>query len=165
MNRGDKIKFISALGAIGLSVVFFVWLRPNGEPQAYFYDLSAKELFSALETAVPPIRGVDGPEEDGVRAAVVSPTGDCKDKKSRKIVYLERFSPELKKQYEAMRLHDSDMSKVTVTVPRGAVSAHTFIGHPDQTNWFPSFIAEASALMTRWKVRGVSGKYPIICVP
>ena len=66
------------------------------EGMAYFYDLSEQKLFVAPRTSVPPIRGLNNDEPDGVRAIVVSTSGDPRDQQARKIAYLEKYSPELK---------------------------------------------------------------------
>src|SRR5688500_11646647 len=98
---------IAKLGlALALFAVagFFIWqfIRDDSgiSYKAFFYDLSEKKIFTAPRTAVPPIKGINDDVEDGVTAVVISTTGDPKDKKSWKIAYLEKYSPELKASLE-----------------------------------------------------------------
>ena len=84
--------------------LFFRQWRARGpaEPMIYFYDQSAEELFAAPQSAVPPIQGIDDQEQDAVRAVVISRTGSRK-KDDLEIVYLEKYSPEMKAQFEARK--------------------------------------------------------------
>src|SRR2546427_350615 len=79
----------------------FMGERSQVGENAYFYDLSERKLFVAPRTLVPPIRGINNDEPDGMRAIVIS--GNPKDQASRKIAYLEKYAPELKQQFEAMQ--------------------------------------------------------------
>src|SRR6266540_2589731 len=76
----------------------FLSERAQSSEDAYFYDLSERKLFAAPRTRVPPIRGINNEELDGMRAIVVSASGDPKDKANLKIAYLEKYAPELKHQ-------------------------------------------------------------------
>src|SRR6266498_1799255 len=81
----------------------FLGERHQTDENAYFYDLSERKLFVASRTLVPPIRGINNDEPDGMRAIVISTSGNPKDKASRKIAYLEKYAPELKQQFEDMQ--------------------------------------------------------------
>src|SRR2546427_3479791 len=81
----------------------FLGERAQAGENAYFYDLSERKLFVAPRTPVPPIRGINNDEPDGMRAIVISTSGNPKDKASQKIAYLEKYAPELKQQFEAMQ--------------------------------------------------------------
>jgi hypothetical protein len=88
MIKNQKVQLLIAfvLFLTAGTVFFQYWRdRSGAEPMIYFYDMSAGELFPAPQSAVPPIKGVDGDEEDGVRAIVISRTpGDVE------IAYLVR---------------------------------------------------------------------------
>src|SRR5216117_2248098 len=81
----------------------FLGQRSQSDGNAYFYDLRERKLFVAPRTLVPPIRGINNDEPDGMRAIVISTSGDPKDKASQKIAYLEKYAPELKQQFESMQ--------------------------------------------------------------
>ena len=70
-----------------------LWMALRSDPgvseRAWFYDLSEKKLFVAQRGLVPPIRGINSSEEDGVRAVVVAPPGKCDDPAARRIAYLD----------------------------------------------------------------------------
>ena len=89
------------LRAAGFFLVRFFRQDDGVSEKTYFYDLSEKKLFTAARTSVPPIKGINDAVEDGVRAVVISTTGNCRDKSCLKVAYLETFSPELKRQMES----------------------------------------------------------------
>ena len=66
--------------------------RSQAGENSYFYDLSERKLFVAPRTLVPPIRGINNDEPDGMRAIVISTSGDPKDKAGQRIAYLERYA-------------------------------------------------------------------------
>src|SRR5688572_15309584 len=86
---------------------FFVYSHVQREnssvESAYFYDLSKGKLFVRPQSSIPPIEGLDRGQFDGVRAVVISTNGNCSDKKARGIAYLEKYSPQLKQQMEAVQ--------------------------------------------------------------
>lgn len=129
------------------------------EPQVYFYDLSAKKLFTAPQDAVPPIAGTDGPGEDAVRAVVYSPSGDCD--KDKKIAYLEKYSAELKAQFEqAKRNPGADFPRMS----RGAAQSFTFVSRVDELKWHPMDTEEAGRIIGEWRLAH-PGADPVICTP
>ena len=65
-------------------------------------------MFVATKSFVPPIQGINDEKQDGVRAVVIALDGDCSNSSSRKIAYLEMYSPELKKQFESFRNRDAE---------------------------------------------------------
>src|SRR3954470_23289506 len=103
MDRRAKIKLSIAFVMLGAAAFLFFnsWRASKAGPQAFFYDLSKGQLFTAEASLIPPIRGIDGSEEDAVKAIVIASSPN--DAKNRKIAYLERFAPELKRDMEEAR--------------------------------------------------------------
>src|ERR1700693_1186306 len=111
MNKSAAIKVVMSLVLLGAPVVLYLKLSParqsdNGD--AYFYDLQEQKLFVAPQGSIPPIKGLKGAAGAGVRAIVISPTGDPSDKKHRQIAYLEEYSPEIKALFE--EVHQARMA-------------------------------------------------------
>src|SRR5262245_60748258 len=164
MKAGNLTKSIAAvimLGAAGLFFWRFVRSEESGvSDQAFFYDLSEKKLFTAPRTSVPPIRGLNDNEEDGVRAIVVSTTGNPRDKTSWKIAYLERYSPELKRQMEAAQTTASSpqMSRIQA-------QGHRFVRRLADNEWFPMSSAEAEQIVSEWTVPASGANSPVVCTP
>src|SRR5262245_924474 len=146
---------------------FAAFLREGRQAaeNAYFYDLSARKIFVAPRTSVPPIRGIDNHELDGMRAIVVSASGNPKDKASRKIAYLERYAPELKQQLEGVQSGHEAANPSGSRISRGAAQSLTFVRRLDDETWYPVNSAEAEKLMMQWQVAGADGKRPVVCVP
>ena len=70
------MQLTAALAMMTAAGFFFYnsWRANAAGPKAFFYDLSKGELFTADANLIPPIRGVDNAEEDGVRAVVIAPS-------------------------------------------------------------------------------------------
>lgn len=128
--------------------------------QAFFYDLSQKKLFAASRTLVPPVRGVDGPEEDAVRAVVISTTGRPEDKGSRQIAYLEKYSPELKRQIEVAQAVGS-----SPPMGRAMAQEHRFVRRLQDTQWYPLSTAEGEKIVSEWATPGPDGVTPAVVSP
>jgi len=134
------------------------WRSANASPKAYFYDASKGELFVADANAIPPIRGIDNDEEDGVRAVVVA--DDPADKKSRRIAYLERYAPELKRNMEEARAKNSEPM-----IPREGIQALRFVRRERDKEWFPMISAEGQRIVNEWTAPGPDGRSPVVCTP
>jgi hypothetical protein len=163
MNNLEKFKLAAALAALGVAGFFLVGFFRGGDgvsDAVFFYDLSEKKLFPAPRTAVPPIQGVNNAEKDGVRAVVISTTGDPKDKKSWKIAYLEKYSDELKAQMET-----SQREGTTRQMGRAEALGHRFVARAEQLRWLPMKSAEAEQVLNEWTTMGTNGTTPIVCSP
>jgi hypothetical protein len=132
---------------------------------AYFYDVSERKLFVASRTLVPPIRGLNNGELDGMRAIVVSASGNPKDKPSRKIAYLEKYAPELKQQLESMQSGQEPATPPAGRISRGAAQSFTFVRRLNEENWYPVNSAEAEKIMTEWQAPRADGAVPVVCAP
>jgi hypothetical protein len=150
----------SALAAGALLLLYRTVFGGNTTGGAYFYDVSAKRLFVAPHGSVPPLRGIDGPEEDAFRAVVISDSGDPADKKSRRIAYLERYSPELKKQME-----EAQAGGPPPTITRSEAQAHRWVRRTNDTEWTPLTSEAGEQLVSGWAVPGPSGVTPAVCTP
>ncbi|MHB1306669.1 MAG: hypothetical protein ACYDC1_01195 [Limisphaerales bacterium] len=120
--------------------------------RVFFYDLSAEKLFPAPRASIPPIRGVDGREEDAMRAVVVSTNGRPAEKSSWQVAYLERFSPELKRQMEEARTTGEPPP-----MGRTLAQAHRFVRRVADTNWHLMGTPEAEAIVNEWMTAGPGG--------
>lgn len=163
MNRSQII--LAAVAAAALAVVV-VWIARqwrgmgSGGEQAFFYDVSKGKLFTAPRTAVPPIRGVDGPEEDAFKAVVISVTGRPQDAASRRVAYLEKFSPALKAQMEAAQAGGPPLE-----ISRVEMQRQRFVRRLTDQEWYPLNSPEAERLMSEWLNLGEKGATPTVCVP
>lgn len=148
------------LGAAGLVAYNFVRDGGGTADKTFFYDLSAQKLFTAERNRVPPIRGIDGPEEDAVRAVVISTSGDRADKKARRIAYLEKYSPVLKAQMEQAQKDGSSPE-----MGRGEAVTHRLVKRLSDPDWVPMSTPEGEHIVGEWAMPGPNGVTPIICSP
>ncbi len=160
-RQGTKLVAALALLAVAAGLTLSFWRRGGtGSDQAFFYDLSEGRLFTAPRTAIPPIRGLNDDEADAVRAVVISTNGNPRDKRARTIAYLERYSPELKRQMEA--------AQATGTPPlmgREQAQAHRFVRRLQDTRWYPLTSPEAERIVSEWLTAGPNGQPAVICTP
>lgn len=155
-------QLIAALIMLSLAGYFgFRFWRDHREhvPHVYFYDLSEKKLFAAPQDMVPPIVGTDGKVADAVRAVVYSPSGDCS--KDRKIAYLEKYSAELKAQFEvAKRNPGAEIPRMS----RSAAQSHTFVARVDELKWHAMDTEEAGRIIGEWRLANPNPEAQI-CIP
>lgn len=159
----NRLKLLFPLAALAVAVVLLIRFfgRDDGvSERAFFYDESAKKLFAAPRTGVPPIRGIDGDLEDAVRAVVISTNGRPEDKRTHRIAYLERYSPELKRQMEAAQASGS-----SPPMGRAEAQRHRFVRRPADPEWVPMSTPEGEAILTEWAVPGPDGASPVVCSP
>jgi hypothetical protein len=168
MNQKSLLQTIAAMTLLIVAgwLVFRAW-HGTGEQgeRVYFYDVSEQKLFPAPRAAVPPIRGINNADEDGVRAIVVSPTGDPRDRKQRRIAYLEKYSPQLKQMFEAVRRAEAAGESTAGVLGRGAVPANTLVRRVNEQAWHLMTSAEGEKIVNEWNVPSPDGKYPAVCVP
>lgn len=135
--RTEEKKKLGLAGALFALAATIIVLRSGKEtvPQSWFYDESAEALFAGPLNAIPPIAGIDGPEEDGVRAVVVAPAGQCGKEDAREIAYLEKFSPLLKRQMEATEQAKATGEVVPELLDRSSATAHRFVRRVEDEEW------------------------------
>jgi hypothetical protein len=151
-------------GAVFQYVRFFRE-RTQPDESAFFYDLSERKLFVASRTLVPPIRGINNDELDGMRAVVVSTSDNPRDKASQEIAYLERYAPELKQQLESMQTGQEAAGPSGNRISRGAAQSFTFVRRLNEETWYPVNSAEAEKIMTEWQFPRPDGKTRIVSSP
>jgi hypothetical protein len=139
--------------------------RPDSEGMVFFYDLSEQKLFPAPRASIPPIRGINNDEADGVRAIVVSDSGHPQDRKGQRVAYLEKYTPQLKARFEASRSRDADALSNGMAIHREEVPANTLVRRLTDKDWHPMNSPEGEKIVTEWNVPGPDGSYPSVCVP
>jgi len=165
-----KAATMLALAVVLFAGAVFRFGRFQGErsqtgENSYFYDLSERKLFVAPRTLVPPIRGINNDEPDGMRAIVISTSGDPKDKAGQRIAYLERYAPELKQQFEAMQSGQESRAPSGSRISRGAAQSFIFVRRLNEETGYPVNSMEGEKIMTEWQVPGPDGKTPVVSVP
>ncbi len=163
MTAPNAIKVVAALGLLGVATYGLVnyWRDDGGIPKnRFFYDESERKLFTGPREGIPPVRGLDGKTEDAVGAVVISTNGNPKDKSSWAIAYLEKFSPELKREMENARA-----SGGSPQMGRVLAQANRFVRRPADSNWFPLSSPEGDQIINGWAVPGANGITPIVCTP
>jgi hypothetical protein len=153
------------LAGAGFRLARFFGERGTAVGRAYFYDLSERKLFVAPRTLVPPIRGINNDEVDGVRAVVVSTSDNPKDKASQKIAYLEKYSMELKQQLEAMQSGQESAGPAGTRISRSGAQSFTLVRRLNDETWHAANSVEAEKIMTEWQIPGPDGKTPLVCAP
>jgi hypothetical protein len=156
---GKLIIAVLLLAAAGFIFYRFFTQDSGISEQTFFYDQSEKKLFSVSREELPPIRGLDNPEEDAVRAVVIAVNGNAKDKKNRKIAYLEKYAPEFKSHLAKVR------GGAAEPMPRGTRDQYRFVKRVQDSEWFAVNTPEGAKILSEWNVAGPDGKYPIVCSP
>lgn len=162
MNAANLTKSLLAIALLaGAGLGFYRFFRNDSgiAEQTYFYDLSEKKLFAASREALPPIRGLNGPEEDAVRAVVICTSGDPDDPANRSIAYLEMYAPELKASLEQVRAGKAE------PLPSKVRNGYRFVKRTGDDQWHAANSPEGEKILNAWNVAGADGKYPIVCSP
>jgi hypothetical protein len=163
MNKSAIVKLALVLVLLAAAALNFSKLGPARERDdgnAYFYDLAEQKLFVAPRSSIPPILGIKRGELTGVRAIVISANGDPKDKASRKIAYLEKYSPDLKQVLESVRA-----GKTTDVPSHSERQGRIFVRRFQDPEWYSVNSPEGEKIMTEWNVAGPEGKFPVVCAP
>lgn len=160
-HRLSRPALFIALLAAAAFVSIRAW-RGQADPaeKGFFYDLSAQRIFTGPRHAAPPIRGVDGPEEDGFRAMVISPSGRPDDRRSWEIAYLEMFTPDLKRRTE-----QAQASGEALSMGRLEAQTHRLVRRLHDTEWHPIASPEGETIVHAWAQPGPDGRTPVICTP
>lgn len=161
-NRNNAVKLGFAGAALALAGTLF-WrfsaANAGDSEKAFFYDLSERQLFVADRTAIPPIRGVNDAQTDGVRAVVVSTNGHPERKQTWRIAYLESNTPELKQDLESARAAGKPP-----TMGRGAVQQFRLVKRPDDREWVSMATPEGEQIVSEWTTWG-GEQPPVVCNP
>jgi hypothetical protein len=168
MNTSAAGKLVLAIVLLAAAVVCFLKLSPASESRvenAYFYDLAERKLFVAPRSSIPPIKGVKGAELTGVRAVVISTTGNPADKKHRRIAYLERYSTEIKQLFETVRQARAEGHSAEGRIDRSQIPPNTLVRRLNDTDWHALNTPEGEQIVTEWNTPGPDGRLPVICSP
>lgn len=163
MNRRQNLKLAAALLLLAVAAVAFgrlAWQHRGGSDLAFFYDESEQRLFTGPRTAIPPIRGLNDAEPDAVRAVVISTNGNPRDRRARAIAYLERYSPELKRQMET-----AQATGEAPAMGRVMAQAHRFVRRPHESRWHPLTSEEGERIVNEWMTAGPGGQPAAVCTP
>ncbi len=163
MDRDQATKLVGAVVLLGLAgwMTWRYFATGDGiSDKAYFYDLSERKLFVGPRDAVPPILGLNDSAEDGMRAVVISTNGVAHDKAARRVAYLERYSPELKREMEA-----AQASGKSPGMGRSQAQENRFVRRLDGNQWYPMTSPEAERIVSEWLTLGPNGGPAVICVP
>lgn len=165
MNRRPLLQAAAAvalLAAAGYLLYRQTLGRKDPGELGFFYDVSAGRIFTASRIAPPPIRGTDGPDEDGFRAVVISTTGKPADRASWKVAYLEKFSPELRQ-----RTLEAQRSGESLTMGRMELQGHRFVRRVEDGDaaWHAMNTPEGEAIASAWATPGPEGITPVLCTP
>jgi len=167
------LKIVTATAFVGIAgwllVSGFRNLSPHDDSHArvWFYNESEKKLYSMPVNTVPPDKGIGGPTGDGYRAIVVGFTGYKHDKSKRKIAYLEKYAPDLKKVLDevvAARALGQIFANKLPTRESEFFQSNTLVKRPEESDWHPANSDEGRLIMNEWRSwHGPDGGGPVIC--
>ena len=162
MSRPNTIKLLIAVALFvgaGFGFYRFFSKEPDISEQSYYYDLSERKLFAASREALPPIRGLNDAEEDGVRAVVIRAAGKADDPANRSIAYLEKYGPELRQNLEQVRAGKAE------PLPSRIRNAFRFVKRVEDEQWQAANSPAGQQILNGWNIAGPDGKYPVVCSP
>lgn len=163
LNKENSKKLTAALVLLGFAAFFFIRFANQEDgysEKTFFYDISEEELFTAARSTVPPIQGLNDDEKDAVRAVVISTNGTPEDKTSWKISYLEMYSPELQKQFEAAQAGGPPPK-----MGRSGAQSHRFVRRVTDQQWYSLASSEGEKIVSEWLTDGPDGGPAVICSP
>ncbi|MCG3137309.1 MAG: hypothetical protein HJJLKODD_01153 [Phycisphaerae bacterium] len=120
----------------------------------WFYDLSEKRLYEVPRETLAPDTGIGGISGDGVRAWVVDCRSDQCGADTRKIAYLEQYSPELKKILEDIHAAHRRQRPYAGTIPLrdgDFFQKNTLVRQLDNDQWFEMTSASGQQIIKAWR--------------
>lgn len=163
-TASQTLRLVIAAAMLGLAgrLVYSSALKGrNASDRAFFYDLREKKLFTAPRDSVPPIKGLKGGEDDGVRAIVIATNGNPADHSARTIAYLEKYSPTLKAQILRARREGGSLE-----MGRTEAMGHRLVKRLADSEWFPMSSPIGERIVSEWAVpRPNGGVVPVVCLP
>jgi hypothetical protein len=162
MTSGNTAKIAVALvlfAGAAFGFYRFFHQRTGVSERAFFYDLSEKKLFAAPREALPPIRGINDAQEDGVRAVVICTAGEPDNPSNQSIAYLEKYAPELKLNIEQARAGKAE------PMPSKVRNGYRLVKRPQDDKWQAANSPEGQVILNGWNVALADGKFPIVCSP
>ena len=166
LQPAEKKQLTFAGVLFALAILFFVLFGPSERVALeYFYDESEQKLFTAPAGSIPPIKGINDDQLDGVRAIVIAPKGKRGDESAHQIAYLEKWSPQLKQHMEAVTRAKAAGQAVPNIVDRSQRKFHQFVRRTDSPQWVHLNTDEAAKIMAVLRTKDAQGKIPEICMP
>ena len=168
MNKSALFKVVLALALLSVAAVLFLKLSPAREGRhedAYFYDLVEQKLFVAPKGSIPPIAGLKGADQAGVRAIVICTNGNPADKLHREIAYLEKYSPEIKQLFESVRQARAAGRSPEQSIDRRQIPPNTWVRRLRETDWHALNTPEGEQIVNEWNASGPDGRVPMVCSP
>ena len=168
MNKSALLKIALAMIFLCVAVVIFIKLSPAQESRhedAFFYDLVERQLFVAPKGSIPPIKGMKGADQAGVRAIVICTNGNPADQRHRVIAYLEKYSPEIKQLFESVRQDRAAGRSPQVSIDRRQIPPNTLVRRLSDTDWHALNTPEGEQIVNEWNTPGPDGRSPIVCSP
>lgn len=127
--------------------------------------MQEQKLFVGPSSAIPPTKGVKGAEAAGVRAIVISTSGDPADKKHQEIAYLEKYSPEIKQLFEEVRAARLAGRSEEGRIDRKQIPANTWVRRLKDSEWHALNSAEGVKIANEWNTPSADGRRPVVCSP
>ncbi len=168
MSTSAPVKVVFSLVLLSAAAVFYIKLSPSRESDngdAYFYDLEEQKLFVAPRGSIPPINGIKGEAMAGVRAIVISTTGNPADKEHRQIAYLQKYSPEIKRLFDEVRQARAEGRSEEGRIDRREVPGNTLVRRLHDKEWHALDTEEGRKIASEWNTPGPDGRAPIVCSP
>ena len=168
MNNSASVKVVFSLVLLSAAVVLYLKLSPARERQdgeAYFYDVEEQKLFVAPRGSIPPIKGLKGAANAGVRAIVISTSGNPADKGRLQIAYLEKYSPEIKQLFEEVRQARREGRSEEGRIDRKQVPPNTLVRRLQDAEWHALNTTEGKKIASEWNAPGPDGRTPVVCSP
>lgn len=177
MSEQAKLGLKIALLVVGLVVVGWIANRQlkkasvTGEEgmQAYYFDESEKRLYLAARESVPPLVGLGGAENDGVRAIVVACRGECGDESKQKVAYYETYTPPLKQLFEDIRgarARGEVYEGKSIEREGNFVLKNTMVRREGETVWHAMSSKDGVKIVDEWKLwRCGDGRGMVVCTP
>ena len=166
LQPAEKKQLTLAGVLFGLAILFFVLFdSPERVALQYFYDESEQKLFTAQADSIPPIKGINDGQLDGVRAIVIAPKGKRGDESAHRIAYLEKWSPQLKQHLAAAARAKAAGHAVPNIVDRSQRKFHQFVRRPDSPQWHAMNTDAAAKIIAVLRTKDAQGKIPVPCTP
>ncbi len=168
MKKTALYQLLLALVLLAVAAALFFKLypaRPGGSGDAYFYDLAEHQLFVAPKGSIPPIPGIQGAGQSGVRAIVICTNGNPADKSHLAIAYLEKYSPEIKQLFESVRQARLAGRSEEGRINRQDIPPNTLVRTLADPDWHPLNTPAGQQCVNAWKIPGANGELPVICSP
>ncbi|MFA6043905.1 MAG: hypothetical protein WC718_02875 [Phycisphaerales bacterium] len=159
---------LGAAGAVAASHLRGAGAVGEEDLSLWFYDESEHSLYAAPRATLPPDRGIGGQTGDGVLAIVVAPRGKTSDAASRRIAYLQKYTPELYKLLSDIRaarangeIYDGPLQS------RGNfMQDNTLVRRENEAEWYSMSSAQGTRVITEWKEwPSPDGRGLIVCTP